>query len=122
MIFSVIIASNGLRVVIRGEIMRSIAFPVIVILAGLLVLSSIAGAADYNSKFVKNYPPGYNGMWYYADRFFDKTPAPRTEEYRFDKFTSKLTNISYPFLPHPFPWDYGNQRTFGLPDYNANTW
>ncbi|MBI5251216.1 MAG: hypothetical protein HY912_17135 [Desulfomonile tiedjei] len=102
--------------------MRSILSVIIVILAGLLLFSSIAFGADYNSRFVKNYPPGFNGMYYYAERFFDKTPAPRSEEYRWDKFTSRLNNISYPFLPQPYPWDYGNGRTFSLPDYNANNW
>jgi len=37
-------------------------------------------------------------------------------------FTSRLMNINYPFLPIPYPWDYGNDRTFNLPDYNVNNW
>lgn len=102
--------------------MRSIWFTIIAILLGLFIFTSIASATDYNSRFVRNYPPGYNGMWYYAERFFDKPPAPRSEEYRWDKFTSRLMNINYPFLPIPYPWDYGNDRTFNLPDYSVNNW
>jgi hypothetical protein len=62
-------------------------------------------------------------MWYYADRFADKVPEKKTlENYRWDRFMSREMNISYPFFPIPYEWDYGTGRTFNLPDYNANNW
>jgi hypothetical protein len=106
----------------QGEIMRSIRFIFAFMLLGVLFVSGIASAADYNSRFVRNYPPGYNGMWYYAERFFDKPDKSRTEEYRWDKFTARINNIQYPFLPHPYAWNYGDHRSFNLPDYNSNDW
>ncbi len=41
--------------------MRSIWVTIIAILLGLLLLSSIASATDYNSRFVRNYPPDITG-------------------------------------------------------------
>ncbi len=96
------------------------------ILAGLLALVFCVAcwAGDYNSRFVRNYPPGFHGMWYEAERFFEKDPQEQEvgELYRWDKYMMKLTGVHYPFLPIPFMWDYGNARTFNLPDYNSNDW
>lgn len=96
--------------------------------ATLLGLWSLSGACswagDYESRFVRNYPPGYYGMYYFAQRFFEK-PAPpgeKLQSYRYDKEMSKNMEIEYPFYPIPYPWDYGTGRTFNLPDYNSNDW
>ncbi len=81
-------------------------------------------ASDYNQRFVRNYPPGNYGMWYKAERFYN-TPepgTPPTEAYRWDKFMSKITEVSFPFYPIPYDWEYGNGRTFNLPNYNRNDW
>ncbi len=101
--------------------MRSILLLFIVIL--VILASSVCQAADYDPRFVRNYPPGYYGMWYDAQRFFSEgVPGVRTERYRWDMLMSRETNLAYPFYPIPYDWDYGTGRTFGLPDYNANDW
>lgn len=95
------------------------------VMAISLVLSPyIVQAADYEPRFMKNYPPGYYGMWYYADRFYSKSgvDSPQGPGYRWDKFMSGITNLSFPYYPIPYDWDYGTGRTFNLPDYNANNW
>ncbi len=92
------------------------------LILGFLAVSASAG--DYNSRFVRNYPPGYYGMWYKAERFFELEPKDpqAVEQYRWDKFMSRITGVTYPFYPIPFDWDYGTGRTFNLPDYNTNDW
>jgi hypothetical protein len=86
---------------------------------------SIAQAMDdYNSRFIKNYPPGFHSMWYKAERFYkNQDPDAKTmEKYRWDKYMSRITNTSFPFFPIPYDWEYGRDRTFNLPDFNANNW
>ncbi|HMK34115.1 MAG TPA: hypothetical protein VK463_03535 [Desulfomonilaceae bacterium] len=101
--------------------MRSILLICVVMLA--ILVSSSCWAADYESRFVRNYPPGFYGMWYDAQRFFTELiPGQRTERYRWDALMSRETNIAFPFYPIPYDWDYGTGRTFSLPDYNANDW
>jgi len=86
--------------------------------------SSAWAAADYNSRFVRNYPPGYNGMWYKAQRFYENTDpeVPRQETYRWDRFMSRITEVTFPFYPIPYDWEYGTGRRFNLPHYNTNDW
>lgn len=80
-------------------------------------------AADYHQRYIRNYPPGYHGMYYYAERFFDTDPNLKYEViYRWDDFMSRVTEIRYPFHPIPYDWEYGKTRNFNLPDYNANDW
>jgi hypothetical protein len=98
-----------------------------VIVAGIMTVgvAATSWSADYNSRFIRNYPPGYHGMWYNAERFFDtkkNLSAGPMERYRWDKYMSKITNVEYPFHPIPFPWDYGTGRNFNLPNYNSNDW
>jgi len=101
--------------------MRSILLLFIVIL--VILTSSVCQAADYDSRFVRNYPPGYYGMWYDAERFSSEgIPGVKTERYRWDMLMSRETNLTFPFYPIPYDWDYGTGRTFNLPDYNANNW
>ncbi len=106
--------------------MLSTRFISVLILAAFLALScfSVGWSADYDHRFIRNYPPGFNGMWYYADRFVDRVEPGKgmMEHYRWDRFMSREMNISYPFVPIPYEWDYGTGRTFNLPDYNANNW
>lgn len=107
--------------------MRSKTFPVLVTasaIAILMIMSSSVWGKDYERRFIKNYPPGYYGMWYYAERFFNSNdPNDKTQEkYRWDRFMSATANMSYPYYPIPFAWDYGNTEKFNLPDYNANDW
>jgi hypothetical protein len=106
--------------------MLSTRFIPVFILAVIFALAgfSVCWSADYNHRFVRNYPPGFNGMWYYADRFVDKVEPGRKnpEHYRWDRFMSRTMNIRYPFYPIPYEWEYGTGRTFNLPDYNANDW
>lgn len=95
--------------------------------AALIVLISVSGAMakDYDSRFIRNYPPGYYGMYYNAERFFDLELAEgqkAQETYRWDKFMSRTTDVYFPFLPIPYDWEYGHGRTFGLPNYNNNDW
>ena len=96
------------------------------ILGAFLALSAspVCQAADYNHRFVRNFPPGFNGMWYYADRFVDRIEPDKKvrEYYRWDRFMSQQLGVYYPFIPIPYDWDYGTARTFDLPDYNANDW
>jgi len=105
------------------------------IAVGCLLLSvvSYSIAGDYNQRFVRNYPPGFNGMWYYAERFIEpeRTDPMVNERYRWDKFMSRITELSFPFWPIPYDWEYGTTRSdpvygtaraFNLPDYNRNDW
>ncbi len=99
----------------------------IIALVGALILGCAAvegsWAADYLHRYIKNYPPGYHGMYYYAERFFDTDPNTKYDVvYRWDRFMSRVTEIQYPFYPIPYDWDYGKTRQFNLPDYNANDW
>jgi hypothetical protein len=97
-----------------------------IVLAGFLVLAgfSSAPAKDYEARFMKNFPPGYHGMWYYAERFShnDNRADKLQEKYRWDRYMSRATNLTYPFLPVPFAWDYGTTEKFNLPDYSTNDW
>lgn len=107
--------------------MRSNRYGMALVLTAVIVLTawSFGAAGDYEQRFVRNYPPGYYGMWYKADRFLEKKPADPikiTERYRWDKFMSRVSGVIYPFSPVPFEWDYATGRTFGLPDYHANDW
>jgi hypothetical protein len=81
-------------------------------------------AQDYEERFVRNYPPGYYGMWYKSERFVDDPTSEKVlgEYYRWDTFMSALTGVVYPFNPAPFDWEYGAGRKFNLPDYNSNDW
>ncbi len=106
--------------------MRLNRYSVLSIVAGFLILAwaSYASAKDYESRFMRNFPPGYHGMWYDAERFIhannrqDKTQ----EKYRWDRFMSRVTDMTFPFLPVPYAWDYGNTQKFNLPNYNTNDW
>ena len=107
--------------------MRSIRLTIMLASLVLIVLTGVlaASAKDYGSRFIRNYPPGYYGMYYNAERFFDleeeggKKPQ---ERYRWDNFMSRITDVYFPFRPVPYDWEYGNGQTFGLPDYNSNDW
>jgi hypothetical protein len=79
---------------------------------------------DYNDRFVKNYPPGFHSMWYKAERFYKNMDPDRkgNEKYRWDRFMSRVTGVTFPFYPIPYDWEYGSERTFNLPDYNSNDW
>jgi hypothetical protein len=100
----------------------------IVLAAALFVSSSFycsySYARDYDSRFVRNYPPGYYGMYYFAQRFFEKPKAAgqKVDGYKWDRAMSQNMEIEFPFYPIPYPWDYGTGRTFNLPDYNSNDW
>jgi len=89
-----------------------------------LACVSISAAADYDARFMRNYPPGYYGMWYYADRFTEKEVPDKVPEelWRWDKYMTRITELQFPFFPIPYDWEYGTGRTFHLPDYNANNW
>ncbi|MFC1834830.1 hypothetical protein ACFL2Q_08865 [Thermodesulfobacteriota bacterium] len=106
--------------------MRSFLCLMALFLACLLATSvtSDSWAKDYNARFMRNYPPGYYGMWYYAKRFFEikKEGKQPEEDYRWDKYMTRITGMIYPFYPIPHGWDYGNYRKFNLPDYNSNDW
>jgi hypothetical protein len=106
--------------------MRPLSSLLAISLAGLIALLLVgeSWAADYDSRFVRNYPPGYYGMWYNAERFYEiREPGKPPEElYRWDKYMSQVTGVIYPFFPVPFAWDYGTGRTFNLPDYHTNDW
>lgn len=105
--------------------MRSTSF-IIAVVAAAVLTAGLPGAwsADYDSRFIRNYPPGYYGMYYYAERFFNTEELGKKsdETYRWDRFMSRVTEVKYPFSPIPYAWDYGTGRTFNLPDYNANNW
>ncbi len=98
----------------------------------IVAVSAIAWASeDYDPAFIRNYPPGYYGMWYKAQRFYENlnpTPPPdsrfarKTEYYRWDRFMSRATNTYFPFYPIPYDWEYGHDRQFNLPNYNTNDW
>ena len=125
-----------LKVIDEDQAMRSIRLGLLGILTVFLLLnaSAFSMAGDYNPRFVRNYPPGYHGMWYYAQRFqeTDRVPDPlTTEKYRWDRFMSRITDLTFPYFPIPYAWDYGTDRTqpyartdrsFGMPDYNNNDW
>ncbi len=106
--------------------MRSPSLLLLVVIGVLFIASaaSLVWGKDYDPRFIRNYPPGYHGMWYYAQRFFDPVveDKPPEERYTFDKFMGHVTGVTYPFFPVPFEWDYGTTRKFNLPDYNANNW
>jgi hypothetical protein len=95
-------------------------------ISAALVLISFSGvfARDYDQRFVRNYPPGYYGMWYNAERFYNipKPGETPVEAYRWDKFMSKITEVSFPYYPIPYDWEYGDGRTFNLPNDNRNDW
>jgi hypothetical protein len=118
---------------VKGETMRAIFYiAMIVLVAGCALYdsSSAWAAPDYNSRFVRNYPPGYNGMWYKAQRFYENTDpdVKRQETYRWDRFMSRITEVTFPFYPIPYDWEYGTDpvyrtgRRFNLPEYNRNDW
>ena len=106
--------------------MRSTLYLFTAILAAVVTISFSAGAwaGDYNARFVRNYPPGYYGMWYKAERFHFKREEGKVpdELYRWDRYMRRVTDLDFPYLPAPFAWDYGTQRTFNLPEYNTNDW
>lgn len=107
--------------------MRSNRYSTPLVLAAMLTFAAVsfALAGDYEQRFVRNYPPGYYGMWYNAERFSEKKAADTKtvmERYRWDRFMTRVSGVAYPFYPVPFEWDYGMGRTFGLPDYNKNDW
>jgi hypothetical protein len=106
--------------------MRPICFLLTVLCALVFVISwpGPSAATDYNSRFIHNYPPGFYGMWYKAERFFEKKEKGKIREelYSWDTYMSHLTGTFYPFFPVPFPWDYGTGRRFNLPQYDANDW
>jgi hypothetical protein len=96
----------------------------------LLCSAFVCDAGDYDPRFVRDYPPGFYGMWWKAERFYEpidqfargRNAQPPAELYTWDKRMSELTGIKYPFYPTPFPWDYGTGRTFNLPNYHTNDW
>ena len=98
----------------------------LILMAAIMFLGAtqLAWSRDYNSRFMRNYPPGYNGMWYKAERFYEtiRENKQREEHYTWDKFMGHVTGVRYPFLPVPFDWDYGTWSKFNLPDYNSNDW
>ncbi len=112
--------------------MRPISYFFVGLLALILSASWTTGslAADYNARFEKNYPPGYYGMWYKAERFYHNpkdTGRARGEQrpmelYMWDHGMSQISNLWYPFLPVPYEWDYGTYKDFNLPNYNSNNW
>ena len=106
--------------------MRLNRYVFLLIVAGFLMVAwfSCATAAEYESRFIRNFPPGYNGMWYYADKFVhaDDRENKTQEKYRWDRFMSRVTGVTYPFYPVPFAWSYGTTEKFNLPDYNTNDW
>jgi len=108
--------------------MRSLSFFFIFVLTAAIIFVAAsfdsAWAADYDHRFIRNYPPGYYGMYYNAERFFEPVDPTkkRDETYRWDKFMSRVNELRYPFYPIPYDWDYGTNRKFNLPDYNANNW
>ena len=106
--------------------MRSRPYIVALVLASLFVVAciSVSWARDYDQRFVRNYPPGYYGMWYYAQRFYEKQDPQNMpqETYRYDKYMSRITDLYFPFYPIPYDWDYGTYRKFNLPDYSTNDW
>lgn len=106
--------------------MRSKSYIITLVLALLFLVGSVSlcWSKDYERRFIRNYPPGYYGMWYYAERFYEKAdPTKRNpESYRWDRYMSKITDVHFPFLPIPYDWDYGSYRKFNLPDYNSNDW
>jgi hypothetical protein len=106
----------------KGVIMRRICL----VLAAVAAIfgSAVTYAGDYDPRFVRNYPPGFHGMWYYAQRFYKENKIPKlgSEKHHHDRFMSGVTNLIYPFYPIPYDWEYGTGRTFGLPDYNKNCW
>jgi hypothetical protein len=110
----------------EGGVMRSKTLALCIVTAGFLGMFGlpVVQAKDYDSRFIRNFPPGYHGMWYYAERFSyaEDTTDKLQEKYRWDKFMSKTTNMQYPFFPVPHSWDYGTTEKFNLPDYNTNDW
>jgi hypothetical protein len=97
-------------------------------LVGIFVISGFSSAQaqqyQYNQRFIRSYPPGYYGMWYYSEKFREQEAGEeRPEEYyRWDNYMSRVTGITYPFTPKPYDWSYGSDRTFNMPDYNTNDW
>jgi hypothetical protein len=110
----------------EGGVMRSKILALCMMMAGLLALFALPAvqAKDYESRFVRAFPPGYYGMWYFAERFtyHDNTTDKLQEKYRWDRFMSRTTGMKYPFFPAPHAWDYGTSEKFNLPDYNSNDW
>ena len=111
---------------VKGETMRTISWILAIVATVILVFGSFSSvfARDYNQRFVRNYPPGYYGMWYKAQRFSNifEPGVPQREAYRWDNFMSKVTEVAFPFSPIPYDWEYGNGRTFNLPNTNTNDW
>lgn len=62
--------------------MRPICFLLTVLCALVFVISwpGPSAATDYNSRFIHNYPPGFYGMWYKAERFFEKKEKGKIRE------------------------------------------
>jgi hypothetical protein len=106
--------------------MRSKLYSIAIVMAALLTVlaASTVDARDYESRFIRNYPPGYHGMWYYTQRFFHQDdPQDRLQDkYRWDLYMSRITNVTFPYLPVPYGWEYGTVEDFNLPDYNSNDW
>ena len=104
---------------------RQLSLTLFLMVLAFTVNTSGTFAQDYQERFVHNYPPGYYGMWYKADRFTDDpltAKPPGQEPYRWDRYMSSVTGVIYPFNPAPFDWEYGAGRKFNLPDYSANDW
>ena len=112
--------------VCKGDTMRPFSCIAVLVLAICVIAGTVSSswARDYESRFMRNYPPGYYGMWYYAERFSepqDHQTAPE-ESYRWDRYMSRITGLRFPFLPVPYDWDYGTWQNFNLPHYNTNDW
>ncbi len=90
----------------------------------VMIFSNLLWAMDYDRRFVREYPPGYYGMYYNALRFMPESDRskPEVRSYDSDRSMSKLTGLTYPFVPIPYAWRYGQGRNFNLPDYNSNDW
>ena len=104
---------------------RTLLAIILILTAGMIAFPATESySSDYNPRFARNYPPGFYGMWYYAERFYDKKTEGEVPEelYRWDGYMSRVTNVYFPFKPIPFPWDYGTGRKFNLPNYRSNDW
>lgn len=107
--------------------MRSKTLIAILVMSGMALMVSVEQgfSKDYNSRFVRNYPPGYYGMWYNADRFHDRKTNESgvpVERYRWDSYMTRIVELDFPWRPIPFDWEYGSNRDFNLPNYNTNDW
>ncbi len=100
----------------------------IITLISLVTLSmsalNLAWSGETDFPHIKRYPPGYYGAAYYSPRLYPRgyPEISGHDPMKWDRLMSRELGIEFPFVPKPYPWDYGRDLNFNFPDFNSNDW